>query len=84
MACVDLELDYICNHNISGGQELRIVLARTLCFGKDYILIDNNFTSIDINTRKQIFENLKGLHKTVIFTDHIHRDLYEDMHKIYI
>lgn len=84
LACVDLDLNHLCKNNISGGQELRIVLARTLCFCKDFILIDNNFTSVDEITRKIIFQNLIELNKTIVFTDHMDRKIYKSMNHIYI
>lgn len=83
-ACLDLDLDYICQNNLSGGQEFRIVLARTIYHSGDYILIDSNLASVDEKAREHILNNLDGLKKTIILTDHIERDLYQRLNCIYV
>lgn len=84
IACVDIDLEFIFNNNLSGGQVFRIVLARTIYHAKEYVLIDHNFTSVDENTRIELFNNLASLGITVIFTDHINREIYKNLHHIYM
>lgn len=84
MACLDMDLDHVCENNISGGQEFRIVLARSIFHSKNCLLIDNNLTSIDEKTRREILNHLIALHKTIVLTDHIDRDLYKGLKHIYI
>jgi ABC-type multidrug transport system fused ATPase/permease subunit len=53
-------------HNISGGQEKRLGLARAL-FGKPkLILLDDPFQSIDRDTSKKILERLKAYENSLI------------------
>ncbi|MGD9569474.1 MAG: ABC transporter transmembrane domain-containing protein [Sedimentibacter sp.] len=70
--------------NISGGQLFRIALARTLNNSKDWILIDNNFTSIDPTMREKLLESLGSQNKTVIFVDQQYREYYQNYCCIYI
>lgn len=46
-------------HNISGGQEKRLGLARAIFGSPKLILLDDPFQSIDRNNAEQIMENLK-------------------------
>lgn len=46
---------------LSGGQQARLSLARTLCHQKPLIILDDPFSALDRSTEKEIFENLKKL-----------------------
>ena len=45
---------------LSGGQQARIALARTLLNKKKIIILDDPFSAIDMNTEKQIIKNIKN------------------------
>ncbi len=53
-------------HNISGGQEKRLGLARALFGEPEVILLDDPFQSIDRNNAEQILENLKTYKNSVL------------------
>lgn len=82
LACIDMDLNDRGDKNFSGGQEFRIVLARSICHAGDCLLIDNNLTSVDEKMRKTLIENLKSLHKTIVFTDQTDREIYKDLRHI--
>ena len=44
---------------LSGGQGKRLALARTLCYQKPVLILDDPFSALDKSTEKQIFANLK-------------------------
>lgn len=46
---------------LSGGQQARISLARTLCHKRDVIVLDDPFSAVDKKTEREIFEGLKRL-----------------------
>lgn len=48
---------------LSGGQAVRLALARTLCHGKPVLVLDDPFSALDRNTEKQVFEHVKELSK---------------------
>lgn len=49
---------YYKGKNLSGGQKQRIALARALATKSNVIILDNAFSSLDINTKKIIQNNL--------------------------
>ncbi len=55
-------------HNISGGQEKRLGLARSLFGEPKLILLDDPFQSIDRENAEQIMENLKGYGDSILLT----------------
>lgn len=55
-------------HNISGGQEKRLGLARALLGGPALILLDDPFQSIDRDNAQQIMENLKSYKDSILIT----------------
>ena len=55
-------------HNISGGQEKRLGLARALFGDQKLILLDDPFQSIDRDNAEQIMENLKEYRNSIILT----------------
>ena len=46
---------------LSGGQQDRLALARTLAHKKPLLILDDPFSALDRQTEQQIFENLKNL-----------------------
>lgn len=44
---------------LSGGQQARIALARTLYHKKPLFILDDPFSAVDLQTEKQIFANLR-------------------------
>ena len=74
----DILNEHVGNENLSGGQQFRMVLMRTLLTDTKIILIDNNFMSVDSKLREKIFEYLKKSGKTIVFTDHLYRNEYKE------
>ena len=48
---------------LSGGQQARISLARTLLNKSKIIILDDPFSAVDMKTEKEIIENLKNNYK---------------------
>lgn len=74
----DILNEHVGNKNLSGGQQFRMALMRTLLTDAKIILIDNNFMSVDSKLREKIFEYLKKSGKTIVFTDHLYRNEYKE------
>ncbi len=57
---------------LSGGQQSRTALARTLYHGKQIIILDDPFSAIDKKTEQKIMENLRiiGKDKIIILISH--------------
>lgn len=51
---------------LSGGQAQRLALARTLCYKKPVLILDDPFSALDRRTEEQIFANLKDFTKDSI------------------
>lgn len=51
---------------LSGGQQARIALARTLCHKKPLLILDDPFSALDRSTEKQVMEHLTALTKDCI------------------
>lgn len=45
---------------LSGGQQARLALARTLAHKKPLLILDDPFSALDKKTEKAVFENLKA------------------------
>ena len=61
-------------HNLSGGMQQRVGLARALATDADILLMDEAFSALDPLIRRQMQDELiqlqKDLHKTIIFITH--------------
>ncbi len=57
---------------LSGGQQARIALARTLWHRKEVLILDDPFSALDMQTEERIFETLQKLTKnsTVLLFSH--------------
>ena len=45
---------------LSGGQKQRLILSRNLITNPNILIIDNGFTGLDIDTRKNVIDNLNN------------------------
>lgn len=52
--------------NLSGGQQMRLMLSRALYPNSNLILLDDPFKSVDMSMAISISENLKSINKTII------------------
>ena len=57
---------------LSGGQQARIALARTLYHKKPLMILDDPFSAVDMETEKQIYENLRlwGKDSVILLISH--------------
>ena len=57
---------------LSGGQQSRVALARTLYNARQILILDDPFSAVDRTTEKEIFKNLRMLaqDKIVILISH--------------
>ncbi len=68
---------------LSGGQQARIALARTLQHRKEILILDDPFSSIDMETERKIFSTLKELAKNSAVLLFSHRlSLFPQMDKV--
>lgn len=63
---------------LSGGQQSRIALARTLYHRRKLIILDDPFSAVDINTEKAIIENMKSIIKESMIILISHRMTMKD------
>ena len=68
---------------LSGGQQSRIALARTLYHARGIIVLDDNFSACDKNTEKEIYENIRKEYKdSIIFLISHRLSLFDQMDQI--
>ena len=83
MVCFDEDLKYMENGidtlvgnggvRLSGGQQARIALARTLYHKNKILILDDPFSAVDMNTEKIIMENLRKHYKDCLIILISHR-----------
>lgn len=49
-------------NNFSGGQKQRLCIARTLLKNPQILIFDDSTSALDMNTEKQLYDNLKTYH----------------------
>ncbi|MDD6188746.1 MAG: ABC transporter ATP-binding protein [Clostridiales bacterium] len=68
---------------LSGGQQARIALARTLYHRKPLMVLDDPFSAVDMETEKRIFDNLRILAKDSVVLLISHRlSLFPQMDQV--
>lgn len=68
---------------LSGGQQARIALARTLCHKKPLIILDDPFSAVDQKTEFEIMKNLRKMTKNCIVIIISHRlSLFPQMNQV--
>ncbi|MDO4594786.1 MAG: ABC transporter ATP-binding protein [Tissierellia bacterium] len=69
----EISLDRVINEdkdNLSGGQKLKISLARAIFKNPDLIILDEPTASLDKKSEEKIIQLLKSLKKSIIITSH--------------
>ena len=56
--------------NLSGGEKMRIVLARTLLRNPKILIIDEGLNMVDVNLERKILKNILNMDMTIIFVSH--------------
>lgn len=62
---------------LSGGEKMRVAMARTFAHSKEVILLDNNLLSFHPDLRKRIIEYFIRSKKTIVLTDTMIRPAYD-------
>lgn len=70
-ACLDREVNEMPDHaqtqvgsggmRLSGGQQARVALARTLCHKRPVMILDDPFSAVDKATEKELYQNLRQM-----------------------
>lgn len=55
---------------LSGGQEQKVALARSLFQEKEYLLLDEATSAMDLISEQQVFEQINNLESTVVYVTH--------------
>ncbi|OMJ80372.1 hypothetical protein SteCoe_19364 [Stentor coeruleus] len=76
---IDKDMSLVSDQKLSGGQQIRIALARALYAETEILLLDNPLSSVDPEVRKILLKTLKdaSCKKIVILTSHIIEILHE-------
>jgi ATP-binding cassette subfamily B protein len=58
--------------SLSGGQKQRVTIARALCSGAPFLLLDDALSAVDAETEREIFEGILSVRgkATVLFSTH--------------
>lgn len=67
-------------HQISGGEQQRVAIARSLVLSPKILLFDESFTDLDYNLKIELFEQVRKINKrlgtTIIFVTHDQSDCF--------
>jgi ATP-binding cassette subfamily B protein RaxB len=55
---------------LSGGQRQRILIARALYLQPSLLVLDEATSHLDVQTERQVLQNLKGLGITIVMSAH--------------
>ena len=76
MKCIGFEKRRV--NALSGGQKQRVALARAIAAEPSILLLDEPFTSLDVNTKEKMIELVLQLHQdlnmTTVMVTHDQRD----------
>lgn len=67
---------------LSGGERLRVGLARTFAHSRNTVLLDHNLISLHPSLRKEIIEMFLRSRKTIVLTDTRNREIYAACHRV--
>jgi len=67
-------------HQISGGEQQRVAIARSLILNPKILLFDESFTNLDYNLKIELLEQVRNINKrlgtTIIFVTHDQSDCF--------
>jgi putative spermidine/putrescine transport system ATP-binding protein len=67
-------------HQISGGEQQRVAIARSLILSPKVLLFDESFTNLDYNLKIELLEQVRNINKqlgtTIIFVTHDQLDCF--------
>lgn len=67
--------------NLSGGEKQKVSLARVLVSPRECIILDESFSSLDVDNAKLMLKELEKLNKTLIIVTHRENELEEIHYK---
>ncbi|ABL88759.1 ABC transporter related protein [Pyrobaculum islandicum DSM 4184] len=69
---------------ISGGEQQKVLLARAMASGADVWLLDEPFSMIDIDYRRELIQILRGVGKVMVVITHNVQDAIDLGGEIYV
>lgn len=65
---------------LSGGQQRRVAIARSLCYDADYVILDEPFEGLDKELKNKISELIKDKYSLIIVSSHDKSDFTKFTH----